>query len=91
MRRVHLLIVGVVQGVGFRYSLRHVAREAGASGWVRNRRDGSVEAEVEGTAGQVDAVLAWAAHGPRGGHVDTLTTDDLAPQGGSGFEVRHDA
>lgn len=90
MRRVHLLIGGLVQGVGFRYTMQHVAQDAGVSGWVRNLRDGRVEAEVEGTPDQVDTVLAWAARGPRGGHVDSVTTDDLAPQGSAGFEVRHD-
>ncbi len=90
MKRVHLLIDGVVQGVGFRYTLQRVATEAGATGWVRNLRDGRVEAEVEGAPDQVDAVLAWAAHGPRGGHVSGVTTTDRSPLHGHGFEVRRD-
>lgn len=90
MRRVHLLIDGVVQGVGFRYTLRHIATTAGATGWARNLRDGRVEAEVEGTAAQVDAVLDWAAHGPPGSSVTGVTTNELAPSGDQGFEVRRD-
>ena len=54
MRRVHVIVGGEVQGVGYRYTMRMVAREAGVAGWVRNRRDGSVEAEIEGAPGQVD-------------------------------------
>ena len=101
MRRVHVVVRGGVQGVGYRYTLRMIARDAGVRGWVRNRRDGSVEAELEGTPEQVDEVLAWMAQGPPGSHVESATvTDDLdmnaahfpdpadAPNGDSGFEVR---
>ena len=61
MRRVHVTVRGEVQGVGYRYTMRMVAREAGVAGWVRNLRDGSVEAEIEGSAEQVDEVVAWMA------------------------------
>lgn len=88
MRRVHVIVSGDVQGVGYRYTLRMVARDAGVSGWVRNRRDGSVEAELEGSRGQVDEVLAWMAGGPPGSRVDAATVTDAAPTGESGFEVR---
>ena len=91
MRRVHLLFDGTVQGVGYRYTLQQVATAAGASGWVRNLADGRVEAEVEGAAAQLDTVLAWTEHGPRGGVVTDVETRDVPPQGGTGFEVRRDA
>ncbi|MCR2817589.1 acylphosphatase [Microbacterium sp. zg.Y1090] len=87
MKRVHVIVRGDVQGVGYRYTMRMVARDAGASGWVRNRRDGSVEAEVEGTADQVDAVLAWMAGGPPGAVVEQAAVTDRAPQRDAGFEV----
>ncbi|MCW3493663.1 acylphosphatase [Microbacterium sp. SSM24] len=87
MRRVHVLVSGEVQGVGYRYTLRMVAREAGAAGWVRNRRDGTVEAEVEGTEAQVDEVLAWMAGGPPGSRVTAATVTDAAPTGETGFDV----
>jgi len=87
MRRVHVTIRGDVQGVGYRYTLRMVARDAGAAGWVRNRRDGSVEAELEGTPGQVDEVLAWMAEGPPGARVDDATVTDAEATGEHGFEV----
>ncbi|MFK4838080.1 acylphosphatase, partial [Microbacterium sp. ZW T2_14] len=60
---------------------------AGAAGWVRNRRDGSVEAEVEGTPAQVDEVLAWMADGPPGAHVEEATVADAEATGEHGFEV----
>ncbi|MGN6219058.1 MAG: acylphosphatase [Microbacterium sp.] len=87
MRRVHVIVGGEVQGVGYRYTMRMVAREAGVAGWVRNRRDGSDEAEIEGTPGQVDEVLAWMASGPPGAVVDSATVTDAAPTGERGFEV----
>ncbi|MDY0908901.1 acylphosphatase [Microbacterium sp. CFBP9034] len=88
MKRVHVMVRGEVQGVGYRYTLRMVAREAGVSGWVRNRREGSVEAELEGTPAQVDEVLAWMAEGPPGSRVAEATVTDAAPAGEAGFEVR---
>lgn len=88
MRRVHVVVRGAVQGVGYRYTMRIEADRAGASGWVRNRRDGTVEAEIEGTAEQVDDVLAWMAEGPPGSRVDGATVTDAAPTGARGFEVR---
>jgi len=90
MRRVHVTVSGVVQGVGYRYTMQHVATHEGATGWVRNLRDGRVEAEVEGTDSQVDAVLAWMAEGPRGGRVTGAQVRDVTLVGGTGFEIRRD-
>lgn len=87
MRRVHVVVHGNVQGVGYRYTMRMVARDAGATGWVRNRRDGTVEAEVEGTDAQIDEVLAWMAEGPPGSQVAEATVTDAAPAGDRSFEV----
>lgn len=81
------MVHGMVQGVGYRYTMRMVAREAGVAGWVRNLYDGSVEAEIEGTPDQVDEVVAWMAQGPPGAHVDTAMVTDAALTGERGFEV----
>jgi len=60
----HLRIEGRVQGVGYRDALRSEALSRGLTGWVRNRRDGSVEAVLQGESASVDAVIAWARRGP---------------------------
>ncbi len=67
-----LIIRGLVQGVGFRYAMTAQARLLGVTGWVRNRRDGTVEAMISGAAEPVAAMLAWSHLGPAGasvGHV----------------------
>ena len=76
----HLLIAGRVQGVGFRYEMVRVARELGVTGWVRNRRDGSVEAVVSGTPAVVDEIIAWAHHGPASAVVNNV---EITEAGGS--------
>lgn len=75
MEARHLLITGLVQGVGFRYGMAQAARRLGATGWVRNRHDGSVEAVVCGEADVVAAMLAWARHGPAGAAVDHVAVE----------------
>lgn len=67
-----LRIAGRVQGVGFRHSMERRARGLGITGWVRNRRDGSVEAMVQGTADAVAAITEWARRGPPGALVSEL-------------------
>ncbi|HUY03149.1 MAG TPA: acylphosphatase [Rhodocyclaceae bacterium] len=65
----HLIVTGAVQGVGYRHGMSREAQRVGISGWVRNRRDGSVEALVEGSAEAVAAIIAWARRGPSGAGV----------------------
>jgi acylphosphatase len=81
-----ILVSGRVQGVGFRYALADVASEHGVTGWVRNLRDGRVEAVLEGTADGVAATIAWARSGPRGASV---TGVDVEQASGSfeGFSI----
>jgi acylphosphatase len=68
----HLQISGRVQGVGFRYSMQREAARLGLTCWVRNRRDGGVEALVQGNEEAVAALTEWARRGPAGAHVAAL-------------------
>lgn len=72
--RLHVIIRGRVQGVGFRYSLQREATGYGLAGWVRNCADGAVEAEIEGPRAQLDAMLAWCREGPGLARVDRVET-----------------
>lgn len=78
---------GRVQGVGYRCSMRQRATEVGVAGWVRNRRDGSVEAEVEGTEQQVEQMLTWVAEGPPMAAVDGVKVSDVEPTDEAGFDA----
>jgi acylphosphatase len=83
----HLSISGRVQGVGFRYALAEEARRRGVTGWVRNRRDGTVEAALDGASDAVEAVLAWARRGPPSALVTGVQIED-ATGGFERFELR---
>ena len=62
--RAHVIISGRVQGVFFRVETQRAANRIGVFGWVRNRRDGTVEAVFEGDRDRLDAVLQWCKEGP---------------------------
>lgn len=85
IRRV--VITGIVQGVGFRYSMAAQARLLGVAGWVRNRRDGSVEAIIAGSSGQIAGMLDWCHVGPAGAVVDQVMIE-TANGDYAGFELR---
>lgn len=61
---VALEITGRVQGVGFRQAMQTKARELRLTGWVRNLRNGSVQAVVQGSSAQVASMLRWCRSGP---------------------------
>jgi acylphosphatase len=71
----HLVIVGHVQGVGFRHAMAMKAAEIGIRGWVRNRADGNVEALIQGSAQAVARMLQWSRHGPRSARVDRVEVE----------------
>jgi len=69
----HVSITGRVQGVGYCAFVEREAVARGLSGWVRNRRDGSVEALFSGEAALVDTMLKACAQGPRFAAVEAVT------------------
>ena len=91
--QIHLIIHGRVQGVGYRWSMARAAEAAGVRGWVRNRRDGTVEALLAGPSAAVEEMVRWAKAGPAGARVDRVVQSAIQPLRASeplseGFEQR---
>jgi len=72
VRSIVVRIAGLVQGVGYRYWLIRAAQTAGVAGWVRNRRDGSVEVRMQGDTAACDRLVDACCAGPRGARVDRV-------------------
>ncbi len=70
--RLHVLLQGRVQGVGFRYFVQRQAAGLRVTGWTRNRWDGSVEVVAEGDRAQLEALLRALRRGPSGARVTTV-------------------
>ncbi|NIX77795.1 acylphosphatase [Microvirga terricola] len=89
-RTLHVVIQGRVQGVGFRAWTQDQATLHGLSGWVRNRRDGSVEAVFSGPDALLQTMLRACEQGPRGAvveQVDVRCSGDPPNAVGEGFQV----
>ena len=82
-----VIVRGRVQGVGFRYATVREAEAHGVTGWVRNLRDGTVEAVLQGSPEAVHRVLAWIERGPEGAHVQGVEVTDTDGEF-SGFGTR---
>lgn len=87
MIRRRVVVHGFVQGVFFRDTVRRRAQAAGVSGWVRNNRDGTVEAVFEGGAQEVEALVTLCHTGPRGARVDRVEVFDEEPRALVGFDL----
>ncbi|WP_416673276.1 acylphosphatase [Egbenema bharatensis] len=85
--RVHVFISGRVQGVGYRFSTQDMAVLLKINGWVRNLRDGRVEAVFEGSQEKVDEMLRWCRKGPPAANVIDLEVSYEPPEGLARFEM----
>jgi acylphosphatase len=88
MTRRRVVVHGFVQGVYFRDTVRRQAVARGVAGWVRNNRDGTVEAVFEGKPDAVERLIALCHDGPRGARVDHVDVVEETPEGVSGFAIR---
>jgi len=80
-------VKGWVQGVGFRWSALHEARDRGITGFVKNLSDGSVYIEAEGSGEQLNAYIEWCKQGP--GLVESVTSDAFPPVNYKDFSIEH--
>jgi acylphosphatase len=85
--RRRVVVHGFVQGVFFRDTVRRRADATRVAGWVRNNRDGTVEAAFEGDAEAVERLVAFCRRGPRGARVDDVEVFEERPEGIAGFRV----
>ena len=82
---------GNVQGVGFRYTVKQIAKGFDVTGWVRNLRDGRVELQVTGESTEVAAFIEAVANSELRAHIKEQIEESLAqPPVARGFEIRHE-
>jgi acylphosphatase len=77
MKAFHITLEGKVQGVGFRYFVRQKALELGLTGWVRNKTDGSVEVETEGTEAMLSFFIDLLKTGNSRSRIDRVSVTEL--------------
>jgi acylphosphatase len=83
-----VIVSGQVQGVWFRDGCREQARNEHVNGFARNRADGTVEVELEGTEPAVERMIAWCGVGPVRARVDSVAVERITPVGEPGFRIR---
>jgi acylphosphatase len=83
--RARVVIRGRVQGVFFRVETAERARSLGLNGWVRNNRDGTVEAVFQGDRDRVESMLAWCRRGPAAASVENVEVEWTATRDERGF------
>jgi acylphosphatase len=90
MKRIHVYISGIVQGVFFRAATRRAAADFNLTGWVRNMDNGRVEAVLEGEDVEVDKMIAWCKVGPPAARVEKIVTAEEHYTGGfQDFSIKH--
>jgi acylphosphatase len=85
---VHVFVSGDVQGLGFRQAIADKANEQGVTGWVRNLRDGRVEAVLEGPRDEVYRVVGLCRAGPKGARVSGVQVDRELPRDEKTFTIK---
>lgn len=88
MKRAHLFISGRVQGVFYRAFTKEVADSLGLKGWVRNLRDGRVEAVFEGDGDKISIAIERCKEGPPYAKVDNIELIWEEPEGIEDFEIK---
>jgi acylphosphatase len=86
---VTVKVTGRVQGVAFRWYTLQEAERLGVHGWVRNEPDGSVAGHFEGDEDAVEALVAWARHGPSYADVRHVAVTEAQPTGAAAFDIRY--
>ena len=85
--RAHVLVSGKVQGVGYRASTWDTATLLKLNGWVRNLRDGRVEAVFEGPRDRINEMIRWCHQGPPTATVETVLVEYEVPEDLRNFQV----
>jgi len=80
-RCVQLIIMGRVQGVGYRFAAQQVAKQYQLQGWVKNQPNGDVEIIAEGEQQQIDQFTDWAKNGPKYADVHRVAIKHLTESG----------
>ena len=86
--RVHVFVMGDVQGLGFRQAIADKANEQGVAGWVKNLPDGRVEAVLEGPRDEVYRVVGLCRAGPKGAKVNGVQVDREPPKNEKTFKIK---
>jgi acylphosphatase len=84
---IHLLIKGKVQGVYYRASAKEAADSAGITGWVKNTREGHVEALASGSEADIQRFIAWCKRGPERAVVSEVIVSEGAGPVPAGFSI----
>jgi acylphosphatase len=85
---VRMRVYGDVQGVFYRGWTVEAAKHFGVRGWVRNRKDGSVEIQAEGPSSAVERFYIACHRGPPAAYVESIARADIDTESATGFEQR---